>query len=39
MLKTWSDKTDSESNRDWRTLTARRQWPNAEVSEAADKKR
>jgi len=28
MLKTWSQKTDPESNRDWRTLTARRQWPN-----------
>lgn len=32
MLKTWSDKTDSESNRDWRTLTARRQWPNDKIS-------
>ena len=28
MLKTWAEKQDSESSRDWRTLTARRQWPN-----------
>lgn len=28
MLKTWVEKNDSESGRDWRTLTARRQWPN-----------
>jgi len=27
MLKTWAEKRVSESSRDWRTLTARRQWP------------
>jgi len=30
MLKTWAEKQGSESNRDWRTLTARRQWPNSD---------
>ena len=32
MLTTWSEKRDSESSRDWRTLTARRQWPNKHIS-------
>ena len=37
MLKTWAEKQDSESSRDWRTLTARRQWPNAESSDGGRK--